>query len=48
MRGPHDARTGVERDTLRVLRIIQPNHNFADVSSRMGPEAYVTTGTAAT
>ena len=39
--GPYDARTGIARGTRGVLRIIRPNHKYADVSSRMGPAVAV-------
>ena len=40
VRGPYDACTGIARGTLGVLRIIQPSHKYADVSSRTGPIAW--------
>ena len=40
MQGPYDARMGITQGTRGVLRIIQPNHNYVDVSSRMGPVAW--------
>ena len=40
MKNIEDARTGIARGTLGVLRIIQPNRNYADVSSRTGPVAW--------
>ena len=36
VRGPYDARTDTARGTRGVLRIIQPNHKYADSSSRTG------------
>ena len=40
VRGPYDARTGIAWGTRGILRIIQPNHKCADVSSRTGPVAW--------
>ena len=40
VRGPHDAHTGIARGSREVLRIIQPNHQYADVWSRTGPVAW--------
>ena len=40
MRGPYDARTGIARGTRGVLQIIEPNHKYADMSSRTGPVAW--------
>ena len=37
--GQYDTRTGIARGTHGVLRIIQPNHKYADVSSHTGPVA---------
>ena len=34
---PYDARTGIVRGTLGVLRIIRPNHKCTAVSSHTGP-----------
>ena len=44
VRGPHDARTGIARGTRGVLRIFQPNHKYADVSSHTGPVAWCDQG----
>ena len=44
MRGPYDARTGIARGTHGVLRIINPNHKYAAVSSRTGPVAWCDQG----
>ena len=38
--GPVSAHAGIARGTRGVLRIIQPNHKYADVSSRTGPVAW--------
>ena len=38
--GLYHARTGIARGTRGVLRIIQPNHKYVDVSSHMGPVAW--------
>ena len=40
VRGPYDARTGIARCSRGVLRIIQPNHKYAEVSSRTGTLAW--------
>ena len=40
VRGPYEARIGIARGSLGVLRIIQPNHKYTTVSSRAGPVAW--------
>ena len=40
VQGSYDARTGIAQGTHGVLRISQPNHKYADVSSRTGPVAW--------